>query len=199
MPELFKNVTKARDAVLDVVKQVPTQIQQVGTQVQNIVKEIDLRDFRTLPQQLRTQADKLDLTTKLTVPQVFTDRVGQVKVFAPIDVDAVQTRVAEVGGYLQTLPGKIEKVPGFVQGFVTDFPDSASKLATDTTSKARTIVEDLKNRPIFFVPQRTKPVATKKTTTKKKTTTAKKAKSTKATNGATSPSANGSAPEQPTL
>lgn len=191
MSDLLKNVNKARDAVLGAAKQVPSQLVNLGEQVQSFVKGIDLRDIRSLPQQLKTQADKIDLNVKLTVPQVFTDRLGQVKVFAPIDLEAVQAKVGEVGDYLQTLPAKIEKVPTLVQDFVSDLPDSATKLASETTAKARTLVEDLKSRPILFVPQRTKPAA-KKTTAKK--ATAKKTTAKAATNG------NGTVePTQPTL
>jgi len=178
MTELFKNVTKARDAVIDAAKQVPSQIIHLGEQAQTFVKSLDLTDLRSLPKQIKTQADKIDLNVKLTVPQVFTDRVGQVKVFAPIDVDAIQAKVGEVGDYLQTLPGKIEKVPALVQDFVSDLPDSATKLATETTAKAKTFVEDLKSKPILFIPRKAeakKPV--------KKTTASKKPKATTNGNG----------------
>jgi hypothetical protein len=178
MTELFKNFTKARDAVLDAAKQIPSQIIHLGEQAQTFVKSIDLTDLRSLPRQIKDQADKLDLNVKLTVPQVFVDRFGQAKVFAPIDVDAIQARVSEVGDYLQTLPGKISEVPSLVQEFVSDLPDSATKLASDTTAKAREFVGDLKNKPILFIPRKTeakKPV--------KKTTASKKPKAT--SNGTT--------------
>jgi hypothetical protein len=173
MTELFKNFSKTADAIVDLAKQVPSQIVNLGEQVGTFVKGIDLTDVRSLPKQIKQQADKVDLNVKLTVPQAFTDRLGQVKVFAPIDVDAIQARVSDVGDYLQSLPSKISEVPGMVQEFVSELPDSATKLVSDTTDKARNLVEDLKNRPILFVPARKesakKPAAAKKTTTKKAT------------------------------
>jgi hypothetical protein len=183
MTQLLKNFSKARDGVIDLAKQVPSQLVHIGEQVQTFVKGIDLTDVRSLPRQIKAQADKLDLSVKLTVPQVFTDRVGQAKVFAPIDVEAIQARVGEVGEYLQTLPSKIQEVPGLVQEFVSDFPDSATKLASDTTAKARSIVEDLKARPIIFVPSRSKAAAKKAA----KKPVAKKAKAGANGNGVAEP------------
>lgn len=186
MSELFKNVTKARDAVIERAKQVPSQLIHLGEQVQTFVKSIDLTDVKTLPSQIKTQAEKLDLNVKLTVPQAFTDRLGQAKVFAPIDVEAIQTRISEVGEYVQTIPSKLQAAPAAVKEFVTEFPDSATKLANETTAKAKTLVEDLKSRPILFVPR--------KADAKKPAKKATAKKSTKA--GAAT---NGTAHVQPTL
>lgn len=187
--ELFKNIDKARVAAVDAAKGLPKQIRDRKIELPKVQVNAFGRTLVSLPS--RT----IDLSSiELPKTEVFTDKLGQAKVFAPIDVDALTARFNEVGDYIQTLPAKISTVPGKLQGFVNDLPDSATKLVEDTTTKAKAIVDDLKTRPIVFVPARrqaAKPAA-KKATRKpaaKKATKPTAANPGQATNGSTEPTA----------
>jgi len=165
--ELLRNFDKARTAAVDAVKSLPQQLRDRKIDLPKVELSAFGRTFVSLPS--RT----IDLSTvELPSPQAFTDKLGHVKVLAPIDTEAVVSRVNEVGDYLQTLPAKLSQVPGRVQDLVSDLPETATRLVDQTTTKAKGLVEDLKTRPIVFVPARKPAPAKKKTTAKKATTPA---------------------------
>lgn len=186
--ELFRNIDKARDAVVGAVKGLPQQIRERRIELPKV-------ELEAFGRKLSVPSRTIDLTqVELPKVDVFTDKLGQAKVFAPIDLDAVTARVNEVGDYLQTLPAKLSEVPSKVQGFVSDLPESATKLVEETTTKAKAIVEDLKTRPILFVPARKQTASAPKKTTKK-STAKKSTKAPKATSTTTAAKVNGSSDE----
>lgn len=112
-----KNLEAARTALLDVVKTLPQQLTE-------------------LPAKLRASLPK--------TPAAVQERIDQVKVFAPIDLDGLQEKARELQGRLVDLPALVSSFVSDLADRVTSKGSGAKKPSKKPASKNATVKTGLK-------------------------------------------------------